>query len=76
MLAAPGPGELLRAAQKDAAITEQLQRRLASLGLQLLRPAAYIRHGWAAAAAAGLGYGLATTLGGLQVSCDWLVRVT
>ena len=76
MLAAPGPGELLRAAQKDAAITEQLQRRLASLGLQLLGPAAYIRHGWAAAAVAGLGYGLATTLGGLQVSCDWLVRVT
>ena len=66
MLQVAKPGEVLRAAQKDASFTESLGRTVGSLCLEVLGPRVWMRHKWVCEPATRLLYYLATTGSDLQ----------
>ena len=66
MFAAATQGEILRAAQKDAALTDSLQRSVGSLCLDLVGPRVWLRHKWVCEPASRLLYYLVTTASDLQ----------
>ena len=61
-----GPGEILRAAEKDETYLSSLQQRVTSLGLDLVGPQVWLRYGWLAEPLSRLVYLSLTTLSDIQ----------